>query len=134
MRPREIVGYRIRQERVRRGWSQAQLAQSVTDLVGNRWFPQTVGAAEQGERAFTVDDLIALSWALSLTLEELTTPPPGGTTDLPGSERWVAPETRLADNAERAVKELAEYAQQLAVLVEIEPGISLAEAERRLEK
>jgi hypothetical protein len=47
MSPREIVGYRIKQEPVRRGWSQVQLAQSVTDLIDSRWFPQTVGAAEK---------------------------------------------------------------------------------------
>ncbi len=132
MKPREIVGYRIREERTRRGWSQAQLGEIVSSLLGTTWYPQTVGAAEKGERAFTVDDLIGLSLALTLNLKQLTTAPPGETLDL-GSNRFsdwdeqandatVTPDTvravasvptptvgeRLVADLERATNALAE--------------------------
>jgi transcriptional regulator with XRE-family HTH domain len=131
MRAREIVGYRIRKERTRRGLSQAALGEIISGLTGTKWYPQTVGAAEQGERAFTVDDLIALSIALTLTIEQLTTAPPGETMDLgphrftdwdeqdatvrPATVQAVAgvpsptTEDRLIADVERATQALVDY-------------------------
>jgi transcriptional regulator with XRE-family HTH domain len=116
MKPREIVGYRMRQERVKLDMSQATLAEVMSGLLGTTWYPQTVGAAEQGQRAFAVEDLLALTRALRVNLEHLTTPPPGEPMDL-GPNRFtdwdeqpeVSVEDRLIRDVEHATQALAEY-------------------------
>jgi transcriptional regulator with XRE-family HTH domain len=121
MEPRKIVGYRIREERTRRGISQGRLADIMNDLLGkkdkdkDRWYPQTVGAAEKGERAFTIDDLFLIRYALRVSLDHLTTPPPGEPVEVAGFTMEVPPdgdmviETLLLDDVERAVQELRTY-------------------------
>jgi transcriptional regulator with XRE-family HTH domain len=124
VRARQIVGYNIRQERTVKGWSQAKLAEIMSGLLGTTWYPQTVGAAEQGERAFTVDDLVGLSRALGRTLEELTTPPAGETMDIGPGDATVTPDTVRAVASvptptveERLVADLERTTNALANLV-----------------
>ena len=120
MKPRAIVGYRIRQERQRLGMSQAALAGIVNDLLGkqdkDRWYPQTVGAAEKGDRAFTIDDLFAIRYALAVSLDDLTTPPVGEPIESSSGITWAVPpdsdvgiEALLVNDVERAVQELRTY-------------------------
>jgi hypothetical protein len=96
MRPREIVGYPDPPGAHPRGMSQAKLAEAMTELLGTKWYAQTTGAAEKGQRAFTVEDLIGLSIALDLTLEQLTTAPPGETVDISPRDATVTPATVAA--------------------------------------
>jgi transcriptional regulator with XRE-family HTH domain len=120
MRPREVVGYRIREERTRLGMSQGRLADIMNDLLGkqdkDRWYPQTVGAAEKGDRAFTIDDLFAIRYALAVSLDHLTTPPAGEPLEIAPGITWAVPpdsevgiEALLVDDVERAVQELRTY-------------------------
>jgi transcriptional regulator with XRE-family HTH domain len=118
MKPREIVAYRIRQERERLGMTQADVAGAVSRLlVGDeKWYPQTVSDAEKGKRAFAVDDLFALALALSVPVKQLITAPPGETTDvgphqLPDGvgESGVPTAEQLVADVERAVQALKRY-------------------------
>jgi transcriptional regulator with XRE-family HTH domain len=116
MRAREIVGYRMRQERGRLGISQAAVAEVLTGLTGKTWFPQAIAEAEQGRRAFTVDDLIAITMALGTNIPHLLMAPPGETVDI-GPHRFtdwdeqpdVSLEDRLVADLERATQALADY-------------------------
>jgi transcriptional regulator with XRE-family HTH domain len=118
VKPRKIVGHRIQEARARLGYSQRQLADVLSDLAGRNekggpWFPQTVAQAEQGDRAFTVDDLVALSIALQTDVASLITPPPGETMDI-GPHRFsdwdeqpqIPEELVLAEALERAAQTL----------------------------
>ena len=118
MKPREIVAYRIKQERERLGMTQADVAGAVSRLLGGdeKWYPQTVSAAEKGERAFAVDDLFALSLALAVPVEQLITAPPGETTDIGphrlhgGREQSGVPAAeQLVADVERAVQALKSH-------------------------
>jgi transcriptional regulator with XRE-family HTH domain len=118
MKPREVVAYRIKQEREHLGMTQADVAGAVSRLlVGDeKWYPQTVSAAEKGERAFAIDDLFALSLALTVPVEQLITAPPGETIDigphqLPGGDEQsgVPVADRLIADVDRSVQALKSY-------------------------
>jgi transcriptional regulator with XRE-family HTH domain len=137
VKPRDVVGYRIRKERERLGMSQAALAERMTALLSTeesqeKWYPQTVGAAEQGQRAFAVEDLVALSMALEIDPALLTKPPAGQTMDVgrhqvedpagvvtwTGQEVTIRVETptarkdRLVADLERATQALVDYLKE----------------------
>jgi len=60
-----IIGERIRQLRVEKGWSQEELAHRA-DL-----HPSHMGQIERGEKSFTIDSLEKVINALDITFEEL---------------------------------------------------------------
>ena len=118
MKPREIVAYRIKQERERLGMTQADVAGAVSRLLGGdeKWYPQTVSDAERGKRAFAVDDLFALALTLNVPVQELVTTPPGETRDvgpyqLPGGDEQPSADQLVAD-VERAVQALKSHVRQ----------------------
>ena len=59
------LGERIREERLRRGLTQAQLAEAVD--ISNTY----MGAIERGERCLTLDTLVRLVNRLSVTVDYL---------------------------------------------------------------
>lgn len=61
---------RIRQLRVERGWSQADLAKRMSQL-GPAWHQTTVAKTERAERELKYSEVRALAEALSIPLERL---------------------------------------------------------------
>lgn len=61
------VGPRIREQRKQRGWSQAKLA-DMLHIERN-----TLGMKESGKRAFTPEELLLLSDAFGITVDEMLT-------------------------------------------------------------
>jgi transcriptional regulator with XRE-family HTH domain len=60
----------VRQYRVERRWSQAELASRISDL-GHGWHQTTVAKTERAERDPRYPELIALAEALAVPLEAL---------------------------------------------------------------
>lgn len=74
VRVEEVVGRRIREIRERQEMTQGQLGQEVGRLLGRPWPRQTVSLAEQGRRAFTAAELVAIARALQVYVGHLFTP------------------------------------------------------------
>lgn len=72
---RQIVGRNIVKLRTAAGLSQNDLGIKLEQWLESSWSRQAVSQAEQGKRAFGVDDLVALSVALDASLKQLLTPP-----------------------------------------------------------
>lgn len=64
---------RVRQIRVERGWSQAELAKRMSDLVPG-WHQTTVAKTERAERDLRYPELLALAEALAIPLQALLDP------------------------------------------------------------
>jgi len=80
-----MVGHRMRDRREGEQMTQEQLGRKLGELLGKAWSRQTVSAAEQGKRAFTAAELVAIAHALGTSVGRLLTPPPGvGSVVLPG--------------------------------------------------
>ena len=76
IRLRDLVARNIAAERTRCSLSQADLATRMSDL-GFRWVRQTVTEAERpGGRKITVEELIGLTVALSVSADLLLNRPP----------------------------------------------------------
>lgn len=60
-----IIGERIRQLRLEKGWSQEELAHRASI------HPSHMGQIERGEKSFTIDSLEKVIKALDITFEEL---------------------------------------------------------------
>jgi transcriptional regulator with XRE-family HTH domain len=74
VRVEEVVGRRIRDIRDSQGMTQEQLGQDIGKLLGKPWPRQTVSLAEQGRRAFTAVELVALAKTLNVYVGHLFTP------------------------------------------------------------
>jgi transcriptional regulator with XRE-family HTH domain len=115
----------MRQAREERGLSQAALAEELTSLLkrkddSGRWWPQAVSEAENGRRAFTAEELYALSitlwhpvaWFFELPpSEDILDLGPHRFTDW-GSEVDVPLEERLVRDLTRATEALADYVRK----------------------
>lgn len=75
MRIEEGIGQRIRERRDQLEMSQAELGRLLGPLLDKEWSRQTVSAAEQGKRAFTSAEMVAISHVLRTTVSQLFTPP-----------------------------------------------------------
>ncbi len=77
MRIEEVVGQNV--ARLRNTWdlSQVELGQKVGQECGKPWSRQTVSAAEQGGRAFTVSDLVMLAYVFQVSSDALLHLPNG---------------------------------------------------------
>ena len=64
----------MRRRRELRGWSQRQLAQELVDLGHSTFRQQTVAEIEAGLRQVKLDEALALSRALGLSVENLIRP------------------------------------------------------------
>lgn len=71
---REIVGLNIAKLRTAAGLSQNDLGIKLERWLESSWSRQAVSQAEQGKRAFGVDDLVALSIGLDASIHQLLTP------------------------------------------------------------
>lgn len=77
VRVEEVVGRRIRDIRDSQGMTQELLGQEIGKLLGKPWPRQTVSLAEQGRRAFTAVELVAVARVLGVYVGHLFTPPLG---------------------------------------------------------
>jgi transcriptional regulator with XRE-family HTH domain len=75
---RRVLGERVRMQRGQLGWTQAQLADALTE---HGWpvDPTAVVRIEKGERAVQVEQLLVLAAALGTTPSDLLTPDHPGT-------------------------------------------------------
>lgn len=74
-RVEEFVGQRVRDHREQLGITQEELGRRLEPLLGKPWPRQAVWAAEQGKRAFTAAELVALASVLDTQPARLVTPP-----------------------------------------------------------
>lgn len=73
--PREVIAERVRQARIRHGWSARHLAQRLADLGMPSLDRSTLAKIEAGQRQrIGVDELLALATALSVSPISLLTP------------------------------------------------------------
>jgi transcriptional regulator with XRE-family HTH domain len=75
LRIEEGIGQRIRERREQLEMSQAELGRLLGPLLDKEWSRQTVSAAEQGKRAFTSAEVVAISHVLRTTVSQLFRPP-----------------------------------------------------------
>ncbi|MHB8297983.1 MAG: helix-turn-helix transcriptional regulator [Dermatophilaceae bacterium] len=76
MRIEEVVGQNVARLRNTWGLSQVELGQKIGQECGKTWSRQTVSAAEQGGRAFTVSDLVMLAYVFQVSSDALLHLPP----------------------------------------------------------
>ena len=77
MRVEALVGRRIRAERERLGLTQGELGEKLGEKLGRSWPRQAVSAAEQGNRAFTAAELLAIAFTLDMSVGGMLMPPAG---------------------------------------------------------
>ena len=80
MRIEEVVGINLKRARVElEDWSQAQLGSELEAVQGKGrgWSRQAVHAAERGQRAFGVSDLLVLALVFQVPVSWFLTPPKG---------------------------------------------------------
>lgn len=67
----QVVGENVKRLREQRGMSQAELGEEVGMLLGSKWVPQTVSAAERGKRQFIAAELLVLANVLGCRVQYL---------------------------------------------------------------
>ena len=87
----QVVSYRLREARLRRGWTQQEAAEHLAPYLGVRWSPASFSAAERSVdggrvRQFSADDLLAFARAFDLPLPSFLIPPPGVRVACPDGE------------------------------------------------
>lgn len=114
----EQFAVRLREERERKRWSQADVARSMT---GWGWHPQTVQKIEAGHRKVTVGEAKALAQLFGTTVDDLTRP---------GQEAAVA--WLLGDCTSRAYAALEKITDRTRALLHarFQLGVTTAESER----
>lgn len=79
----QIVGYRLREARELRGWTQKEAGERLGSYLGVRWSAASVSQAENScypgrrRREFTGDELLALVRCFELPMVFFLVPPPG---------------------------------------------------------
>ncbi len=117
----------VRARRELRGLSQTDLAQAVADLGHRSFRQQTIAEIEAGNRAVKLDEALALSRALGISLDSLTRPAGltrqagellDATREVRDTIRQADVWTRKADDArrrlERAIERAAGHERELA--------------------
>ncbi len=103
---RQTVPRSAVRERLREGWSQAEIAQRMTTLLGVKWHQTTVAKTESGERPLKIHEFMALCLALGSSPLEL----------MRGSSVWetihqegIRRRQLIADRATQAALALLEH-------------------------
>jgi transcriptional regulator with XRE-family HTH domain len=73
----EVIGERVRAQRVEHEWTQTELGQQVGAYLGQEWTRQAISAAEKGKRAFTAAELLTFARVLGVGVTYLLSPLPG---------------------------------------------------------
>ena len=91
MRVEEIVGRRVRDRRTELQMTQQDFGQKLAPYLGKPWSRSTVSVAENGGRAFTAAEMVAMSDALGTTAGRLLTAPAGvSSIEFPGGKEIPA--------------------------------------------
>jgi transcriptional regulator with XRE-family HTH domain len=98
---------RVRQERERREWSQADLSKRLQAKGLEHIIPSTVAKIESGDRAVRIDEANALADVFAISIDELSGRSPAGS-DLV----WVA--SRLAALARKSVNDVTNLSELIA--------------------
>lgn len=82
MTANQVVSYRLREARLRRGWTQQEAADHLAPYLGVQWSTASFSAAERVRdgvrgREFCADELVAFARAFELPLPTFLIPPPG---------------------------------------------------------
>ena len=77
MRVEEYVGRQIRERRDELGMTAADFGRELGAWLGKPWSRSTVSVAENGNRAFTAAELVAIAHVLRTSPTHLLTPPAG---------------------------------------------------------
>ena len=77
MRVEEYVGQRMRARRDELDMTQDEFGSQLGRWLGKPWSRSTVSVAENGKRAFTAAELVAIAHVLKTVPAYLLTPPPG---------------------------------------------------------
>lgn len=89
---------RLRSERGRRGWSQAQLALAA-ERKGVNLYPSTIAKIESGDRAVRLDELNAFADLFGLSIEALA-----GLNGNRGDLMWAV--SKMTTNAQTAARDI----------------------------
>ena len=65
---------RLRSERVRRDWSQSDVAKMLSDKGIDGIYPTTIAKIEAGDRAVRIDELLAIADLFEVSLDGLRRP------------------------------------------------------------
>jgi transcriptional regulator with XRE-family HTH domain len=80
----QVVGYRVREARERQGWTMEQFGERMGSALGRApWVRQQVFAAEHGDRAWAVEELVVAALVLEVPVLELIKPQPDDLVTLP---------------------------------------------------
>ncbi|MFJ5860850.1 hypothetical protein ACIQCM_05480 [Pseudarthrobacter sp. NPDC092439] len=71
----KVVGHNARKRRIELGMDVPEFGSKMEDALGKPWKRQTVSAMENGDRAMTANDLVAISYVLGETPSMLLVPP-----------------------------------------------------------
>lgn len=75
MRIEEVIGRRMKFVRELNEMTQEQVGEQLGAMLGKPWSRQAVSLAEQGKRAFTAAELVAIAAVVGTTVSRLFTPP-----------------------------------------------------------
>lgn len=75
MRIEEVIGQRMKDVRELNELTQEQVGEQLGTMLGKPWSRQAVSMAEQGRRAFTAAELLAIASVVGTTVSRLFTPP-----------------------------------------------------------
>ena len=95
----DLLRQRIRDERERRRWSQAQVAEALNNRVNSGYDSTTIAKMESGQRRVSADELVMLADIFGATADALAGQGSGGVDVL-----WAA--SRLTSSAHKTAGEL----------------------------
>lgn len=140
----KVVGQRMKEARLERGLTQAELGERLRPYLGRGWSKQAVSAAEDGRREFTAAELIAIAACLEKTLGSffMIAPGPQGFVQFPGGYKvpagelhsivygWGRPEplpqemrAMLRQYAERLSRQMSEASEAADIMLHLAEGI-----------
>jgi len=67
----QVIGENVKRLREQKGMSQAEMGETVGMLLGTKWVPQTVSAAERGKRQFIAAEMVVLADVLGCRIQYL---------------------------------------------------------------
>ncbi|MFW0773556.1 helix-turn-helix domain-containing protein [Paenarthrobacter nitroguajacolicus] len=67
----QVIGENVKRLREKKGMSQAEMGETVGMLLGSKWIPQTVSAAERGKRQFIAAEMLVLADVLGCRVQYL---------------------------------------------------------------
>lgn len=71
----KVVGHNAKRRRLELGMDVPEFGSKMEEALGKPWKRQTVSAMENGDRAMTANDLVAISYVLGETPSMLLVPP-----------------------------------------------------------